>query len=52
MEFEVFVIKPDFISYFPWGEAGINVFFHKKGSFFMGGNGFFSGFGEKGEAFF
>ena len=49
---EVFVIKPDLVPYFPGCKAGINVFLHKKGGFFMGGDGFFLSFREKVEAFF
>ena len=52
MEFQVFVIEPDLISDFPWGEAGVNALLHERGSLFMGGDGFFPCFGEKGEAFF
>ena len=52
MEFYVFVVEPDLISNFPWGEAGVYVVLHKKGSFFVGGNGFFPSFGEKVEVFF
>ena len=51
-EFEVFVIEPDLISDFPGSETGVNAVLHQKGGFFMGGDGFFPGFGEKGEAFF
>ena len=52
MEFEVLVIEPDFISDFPRGEAGVYAVLHKKGGFFVGGDGFLPSFGEKGEAFF
>ena len=52
VEFKVFVIEPDLISNFPGGETGVYAVFHKKGGFFMGGDGFFPSFGEKGEAFF
>ena len=52
VEFEVFVIEPDLISDFPGSKTGVYAVLHQKGSFFMGGDGFFPCFGEKGEAFF
>ena len=52
VEFEVFVIEPDLVSDLPGGEAGVYAVFHQKGGLFMGGDGFFPSFGEKGEAFF
>ena len=52
MEFQVLVIKPDLISNFPRSDVGVYVFLHKKGSFFMGGDGFLPSFGKKMEAFF
>ena len=52
MEFQVFVVEPDLIFDFPRGEAGVDVVLHKKGSFFMGSDGFFPSFREKVEAFF
>ena len=52
MEIKVLVIKPDLISDFPRGEAGVYVILHEKGGFFMGSDGFFPSFGEKVEAFF
>ena len=52
MEIKVFVVKPDLISDFPWGEAGVYVVLHKKGSFFMGSNGSFPSFRENVEVFF
>ena len=47
VEVQVFVIEPDFISNFPQGKAGVYVVLHKKGSFFMGGDGFFPSFKKK-----
>ena len=52
VEFKVLVIEPNLISNFPGGETGVYVVFHKKGGFFMGGDGFFPSFGKKREAFF
>ena len=52
MEIEVLVIEPDLISNFPGSEAGVYVVLHKKGGLFVGGDGFFPGFGEKVEVFF
>ena len=52
VEFKVLVIEPDLISDFPGGETGVYAVLHKKGGLFVGGDGFFPSFGEKGEAFF
>ena len=52
VEFQVFVVKPDLISDFPWGKAGVYVVFHEECGFSMGGDGFFLGLGKKVEAFF
>ena len=52
VDFQVFVIKPDLISDFPWGKAGVNAVFHEKCGPFMGGNSFFLSFRKKVEVFF
>ena len=51
-EIKVLVIKPYLISNFPGGETGVYAVFHKKGGFFMGGDGFLPSFGKKVEVFF